>query len=386
MKRFAGIFLLITAAMTVVIFGCNKKTVQPEVVYLIDVFVGDVQVSHNGTDWIPAEVGMELKQADVIKTGDNSFCDIVMPNRGIFRVTYNSVVYLSKLTEKIEELEVRSGRIAVNVTEKLNDDETFNVATGTAVVAIRGTQFVLEIKPSGAFQTIVKEGTVNVKPAVALNNVQNEEVREQVDNALTVPVEENQAISLDSGQTEYIQELIDSEISDSSTPEEVTEVVGAAIEAANVEVVPADTETVSSEFSDIVGDQARERMQRRMQDYQESVEALNEAIQSVGGNMAEDVVGEGPSTREEDEAALQQQVDNVNSRVGSTGMAEDLVGEEPTTREEDEDTLDNMTSGIRDRGGMSSTTTVASGSSGSVTTTTRRRPGNLDNVLGELGE
>jgi hypothetical protein len=89
MKRIAGIFLLITAAMAVVIFGCNKKTVQPEVVYLIDVFVGDVQVSHNGTDWLPAEVGMELKQADIVKTGDNSFCDIVMPNRGIFRVTYN---------------------------------------------------------------------------------------------------------------------------------------------------------------------------------------------------------------------------------------------------------------------------------------------------------
>ncbi len=274
----------------------------------------------------------------------------------------------------------------MNVTEKLADDETFNVATGTAVVAIRGTEFVLEIKPSGVFQTFVKEGVVNVKPAVVLNNV-SEAIRDEVDTALVVPVEANEAISFDADQTALIQEAIDSQISDTTTPEQAAEIVQTAIEEAKVKAVPANTASVFSEFSDIVGGQARERMQRRMQDYQESVEALNEAIQSVGGNMAEDVVGDRASTREEDEAALQQQVDNVNSRVGNTGMAENLVDERQTTREEDEDTLDNMTSGIRDRGGLSSTTTVASGSSGSATTTTqRRRPGNLDSVLGELDE
>ncbi len=383
MKRLSILFVLITAAVAVAIFGCNKKTVQPDVVYLIDAYVGDVQVSHNGTDWLPAEVGMELKQADVIKTGDNSFCDIVMPNRGIFRVTYNSVIYLSKLTEKIEELEVRQGRIAVNVTEKLEADEDFRISTGTAVVAIRGTQFVLEMKPSGDFNTVVKEGVVVAKPAVNLSRLNNAAVRSEVDKNLEVKIEANQAVSFNPQQTAGIQNAIDSQISDTTAPEQAGEIVQSAIQEANVQVTPADSQAVSSEFSDIVGQQAQQRIQRRVQEYQESVQALDEAIRGVGGNRAESVVGDQPSTREEDEAALNEQVQSVNQRVGSTGMAEQLVGDQPTTREEDEATLNQTTSQAGQRvgqTGLADRIMNDSSDSSSGTTTTVSDEDSLDSA------
>lgn len=362
MKRIiAGIFVFSLVALTFATQGCNKKTVQPEAVYLIDAFVGDVQISHNGTDWIPAQVGMELKQNDAVKTGANSFCDIVMPNRGIFRVTYGTVVYIKQLTEKIETLQVRQGRIAVNVTEKLHDDEDFRVETGTAVVAVRGTQFVIDIKGTGEFRATVREGVVTATPNVNLDKLHNNAVRTAVQSSLEVEVAPDQAIDLSAAQTSQMQTAIDAQISDSTEPSAVDGIVQTAYQQAAVEVKPADDTATDPSLNDIMGSQAASRIQNRVQDYQESVQALNEAVQSVGGNMATNIVGDRPSTREEDEATLSGQVSNVNSRVGNTGLAESVVGDRPTTREEDESTLDDATANVQSHVGTSraTTTTVA---------------------------
>lgn len=177
-------------------------------VYVVDVYVGAVQVSINGGSWKNADVGMELKESDKIKTGANSYCEIVMPNRGIFRLEANTEVVLKTLAQGSERIQVNRGNFIANIINRLSPEEKFEVETATAVVAVRGTRFEVEVSDDEESSVSVQKGSVEMTPNVDLSEIEDETVRSRIQDDFAIQVNPYQSASLSVEQNERIQQEI----------------------------------------------------------------------------------------------------------------------------------------------------------------------------------
>lgn len=158
--------LLIGAALIILLIG--TAFAQKKSVYKVNLSYGNVKVSHNeGQRWAKVEPDMELAEMDTVKTGSDSYCDILMPGRGNFRLVEDTMVTMNKLRKQLEQIKIKKGRALFNITQKLKKDETFNVESEVAVAAVRGTQFVMETD-GDKLKCSVIEGTVAIKRNVTI--------------------------------------------------------------------------------------------------------------------------------------------------------------------------------------------------------------------------
>jgi outer membrane protein assembly factor BamB len=137
---------------------------------VVTLVVGDVQVKKMGaSDFRKVFVEDILQMGDSIKTGKDSYCELQMIKRGIFRIENSSELYLAKLVnadDKINaKLKLEKGGIALK-PNKLKEGENFEVETGTAVAAVRGTKFSVDVDESGNTKIAVNEGKVAVEPVI----------------------------------------------------------------------------------------------------------------------------------------------------------------------------------------------------------------------------
>ena len=192
MKR---IFFIITLMLFVSV-GVLAKT------YKIELFSGNVRVSaDNGATWRAATVEQTLSENYIIKTGANSFCEINMGARGVFRLSENSEIVLSTVKQNEEKLTLRIGRALFNIFTRTSDADTFAVESSIAVAAVRGTKFALEVTDTDQ-TTSVLEGSVGIVrnvniPASGLLLEQlrsSLEVRAGANQELTVTLEENRQL------------------------------------------------------------------------------------------------------------------------------------------------------------------------------------------------
>lgn len=173
--------------------------------YQLSMTVGDVKVSlNNGSSWNSAAPEMELKEAAIIKTGNNSYCDINMPNRGTFRIVDNSMVSISKLRKQLEEIKVKKGKALFSINKKLKADENFRVETDVAVAAVRGTQFVIEADDQ-KMKCSVGKGRVAIKRNL---NVAAEDIPEDLKSSLEVDATANQELELTMDENKALENLL----------------------------------------------------------------------------------------------------------------------------------------------------------------------------------
>jgi hypothetical protein len=174
--------------------------------FVLSLYVGKVRVSHNnGKSWNSVKVEMPLKEKDTIKTWINSYCDILMPNRGNFRIVDNSLVSMNILKKQIEEIKVKKGRVLFNVSKKLSKGETFRVETDVAVASVRGTEFEMDTD-SEKLHVSVSEGAVNVKRNVTIP--EGVEVDEDLGKYLEVEVAGNQTIEMTQSENKALQNAL----------------------------------------------------------------------------------------------------------------------------------------------------------------------------------
>ncbi len=173
--------------------------------YTIDVTVGSVKVStDNGKNWQDAYPEMILNQKDLVKTGKDSSCEIILPNRGILRVEPESTISLEKMAASDEKVKVKKGKVLFNITKK-TASQTFKVETDVAVVAIRGTQFVVETDGEQVTTGVV-EGKVSVKRQVEIPaSLKSQELEDM----LEVEVTDKQEVSMTMDENEKLQDMID---------------------------------------------------------------------------------------------------------------------------------------------------------------------------------
>lgn len=165
---------LIAIAVTITIFqsGNEEKSVVVSKVKNLNAKVtfvaGDVKVKSNinAQSFIP-KVGALLNSSHIIITGDKASVDVSFSNSSAVRIKQNSELAIKTLVESdgkvVEELSLKKGMMLANVNKKKQSDE-FKVYTPTIIAGVRGTRFMVEVKPGKESEflsrVVVSEGTV----------------------------------------------------------------------------------------------------------------------------------------------------------------------------------------------------------------------------------
>ncbi|MFH1848522.1 MAG: FecR domain-containing protein, partial [Candidatus Omnitrophota bacterium] len=116
---------------------------------------GDVSIKHPKGKWMPAEVGIELNEGDVVRTKANSSALLNVDGEGetaTVTVKENSQLFLSQLVVDKEKatqktlLDLALGEVSIKAEKVHSKDSKFQVKTPTSVVGVRGTEFTVEVE------------------------------------------------------------------------------------------------------------------------------------------------------------------------------------------------------------------------------------------------
>ena len=111
---------------------------------------------------------MRLKEGDTIKTGENSIAYIEIDSDKVVKMDSSTIITLSNFdgtdTNGSINISLTSGKIFNDIKKKLTKNSTYKVRTPNAVMGVRGTTFVVGIKPladnSQQTELSVLDGTV----------------------------------------------------------------------------------------------------------------------------------------------------------------------------------------------------------------------------------
>jgi len=155
-----GVFLSIPA------FGAEERD---DFSATLNDFRGEVSLQKPGEEiWLPLEKDMPLEESDRIKTGADSFAEILIDDGSLVRVEENSEIVLSELsanykTKRIEAtIFLRFGRLLSNIAQFVDKRSRFSVRTPTTVAGVRGTEFIVETTDAQETEVGVFEGKVFV--------------------------------------------------------------------------------------------------------------------------------------------------------------------------------------------------------------------------------
>lgn len=136
----------------------GKETIQTRAeIYrnkaIIKEIVGNVMVKLKDTDeWIPAKLDMELGEEDYIKTGPGSSVFLQVGVAGRVEIRENSELLLKTLSTQADKkaenilIYLAMGEISVDV-RFIDKETTFETHTPTTVAAVRGTIYVVIVRP-----------------------------------------------------------------------------------------------------------------------------------------------------------------------------------------------------------------------------------------------
>ena len=135
----------------------------------IEYFEGDVELVRNGEirDAFQIAPGEELLAMDVIQTGFDGYVEVVLTvsGRSTIRIRENTAYYVEvdRRTGGGTETRLRilNGSLEAAV-DQLAGNSTFSVATRTAVVGVRGTEFDVLTTPDESTLAGVRSGSVEV--------------------------------------------------------------------------------------------------------------------------------------------------------------------------------------------------------------------------------
>ncbi len=159
MKR--NLIILLMIFITGLIVSCSKNRVEEH--STISFMIGDVK--KNNAD---ARIGDIIKQNDVIKTAENSFCDVKI-GESIIRIKSKTNIVMSTLLRKGDQEHITIGLTTGKMLckpRKLLKSESFLVKTPTAVAGVRGTQFTVESDKLKTTRIKVFTGKVKVAKRV----------------------------------------------------------------------------------------------------------------------------------------------------------------------------------------------------------------------------
>lgn len=168
--------LMVMAAVCAVVFSVNAENVAK-----ITTFEGNVSVLKKGAaDWRDAKPGAALEVGDQVYTREESFAEIRYSIGTVLRMDEKTKVTIEESSEKTVRTTSGLGSVWVNMRKLISTGKQFEVATPTAVAAIRGTVFDFSYTPDSATYVNVFEGKVAVGPSDSLKKqLEQEKKKEQ---------------------------------------------------------------------------------------------------------------------------------------------------------------------------------------------------------------
>ncbi|MGD9487532.1 MAG: FecR domain-containing protein [Calditrichaceae bacterium] len=137
-------------------------------------FIGEVRVkkaTEQGT-WKNLTLKTELENKDLIRTGEKSRCEILLPDGSITYISENSMLELRNISNpETSGIEIFTGFGKFLFKVKKIISGNFRVGSPAAVVAIRGTEFIL-INEGGQTELMVKSGVVDFSDPALVTTLQ----------------------------------------------------------------------------------------------------------------------------------------------------------------------------------------------------------------------
>jgi len=127
----------------------TADTVKPPSVYYS---VGEVTIND-----LPTKIGQQIKDGDIIKTGDKAILETRFGKQSGFRVRENSELVYNE-GERIL-LDVKQGTV-MSIIEK---NRPYSVRTPSAVAAVRGTIFFVDVLSPDSTYSCACNGTIEVQ-------------------------------------------------------------------------------------------------------------------------------------------------------------------------------------------------------------------------------
>jgi len=250
---------------------------------MITFISGEVLVALSD-DWQEAQIGDFLEQDDILRVGEESYCELQFGETAALRIQDNTEVLLQDVLLNPDEsnvgVKLAAGSVLAKVS-KLTGNDKFAVQTESAVCGVRGTEFGVKVTEDGSTKLAVKEGKVAVLPA----NVDVDKIKDKLidqDEALLEAVEKiEEAAPIVLADQELIiggETLIKTE----EVFQEVAEVVEKIVEKSESgeQASPDETEKLVQELTDKV-EQTTEKVAEVMKPAQEISRESAEELKTI---------------------------------------------------------------------------------------------------------
>ncbi|GAB4369074.1 MAG: hypothetical protein Kow0042_10580 [Calditrichia bacterium] len=126
-------------------------------------------ISAGSTQLQMAYFNVDVFPGDKIETKKESRCEITLKNGDVIRIDESSIYTLEdvKITEKSVQAEssLSLGKLWATVRKVFSKDDYYKVKSPSAVIAVRGTIYRVNVEPDSTTQLRVYDGEVEVQPA-----------------------------------------------------------------------------------------------------------------------------------------------------------------------------------------------------------------------------
>jgi uncharacterized repeat protein (TIGR02543 family) len=154
------IAVVAVAAIGVTIFLINRNMILATTMRLLKV-EGTVNIEDATGTVKPVIDNIRFQSGDTLSTGSDGLASIGLDDTKIVTLQNDSSAQFIKSGKQIE-LKLKQGGVFFEVTEKLTDDETYEIETSNMTVGIRGTSGYVWYDESGLQSLVITDGKVLV--------------------------------------------------------------------------------------------------------------------------------------------------------------------------------------------------------------------------------
>lgn len=167
----AVIAAVVVAAVAVIcIFAANKRLLATTMRLLR--VEGTVSIEDSKGSSKQVLDNLRFQSGDALSTGEDGLASVGLDDYKIITLQNDSRAEFKKNKKQLE-LKLTKGAVFFNVTQKLRDDETFEIKTSTMTAGIRGTSGIVyyDTQDSNRESLMVTDGTVEVSATNPSDNV-----------------------------------------------------------------------------------------------------------------------------------------------------------------------------------------------------------------------
>ena len=156
---FAGLFLVLVAFTSTSREPVGKVTFPLNRVFIIQEGSAELRMAH---------FNMDVFSGDKIETKRESRCEITLHNGDVVRIDENSIYTLEDIKVAEEKIQASSflsvGRLWATIRKIFSEDDYVTVKSPTAVIAVRGTIYRVDVAEDSLTTLRVYDGEVEVSP------------------------------------------------------------------------------------------------------------------------------------------------------------------------------------------------------------------------------